>query len=549
MNPSINTVSLSPPLPFPVNALPASLFELACEIQRNTKAPWELIVTSLLGAISLACQGSTNVQVPNGISAASPISIYIAALVESGGGKSTVDKLIFKSFGEFEVKQAEDSKMMRAKFNAEQISWNIKKKLIEKSLEKALKFEVDVEPSTLISVESTNASLTEVTNSDFSEYNKKITVNFVEQLGLELAAHLSQEPARNRNVKLIYNNTSPAAILRSLYENYPSASLSSDEAGGVFNGQALADLSMINKLWEGGIIHVDRIDLESFILRDARLSLTLMIQPKVFQKYLDRRGDEARSIGLFARCFICSPISSVGSRYIGQAPSDWQHLPKFHSRITELLEKNFVELDDPDFKRPTLEFSPDAKQLWINAFNEVESYLSVGQYFGDISDYGAKFGENLARLAALFHYFSGETGDISYETTNRAIEICRWFMTEFKRLFSIPQEVPQEVADARDIENWLAYRLQANNHMILDGIPYVKKNDILRSGPNSIRDKSRINAALHFMMCNNRIRIVKFNKTSYVELIIQYFRNLTYYQQAQCLSNFPVFNQQMLPNF
>lgn len=523
------------PLMFPVDALPEHLFNVANELQRNTKAPWELIVTSMLGAISVACQGAVNVQVPNNISAPIPVSLYFTALIKSGGGKTTLDKLVAKPLAEFEVRQSDFLKQQRTKYKADMIAWNIKKKAIEKAIEKASKIdEADDQLTAAIPEAATVVKTTPETTEllsvgiDFISMDASIAQvpdeqsvisTLIDQLKGQLTEHLANEPARPRNVKIMYNNSSPAALLRSLHENWSSASLASDEAGGIFNGQAMNDLAMLNKLWEGGTVHVERIDSESFVLRNARLTLALMVQPKVFQKYLERRGDEARAIGLFARCFICCPISSVGTRYLGHVAPVWQHLSKFHARITELLEQNLAELTDPEFTRQTLYFSPDAKQLWINAFNEVESYLYPGQYFADIADYGAKFGENLARLAALFHYFDGQTGEISYETTNRAFAVCKWFMSEFKRIFSSDSELPVEVSDANELENWLG-----NLCRRYPGWNEIGKNVIAQLGPNQLRkSKIRRDAALYVLACSNKIRIVQRGKTKLVQLNPQFF--------------------------
>lgn len=500
-----------PPLLFPIDALPSPLYELALELQRNTKAPWELIVASLLSALSQACQGSVNVQVPNSVSSSSPVSIFVSTLLGSGGGKTTLSEIVGKPFGEFEVKQAEYQRKKRIKYKSDMIAWNIKKKAIEKSIAKAEKNGINAGQTLVISDDKCVE--------DIEESVEQITGQYIDQLKEQLTQHLSQEPTRPRNLKLRYNNSTPAALLRSLHENWPSASLSSDEAGGIFNGTALADLAMINKLWEGGIIHVERIESESFILRNARLTLALMIQPKVFMKYLERRGDEARAIGLFARCFICCPISTVGTRHIGHVPASWQYLPKFHERITQLLGQNLIELEETEFTRPTLEFSPDAKQLWINAFNEVESYLCPGEYFADIADYGAKFGENLARLAALFHFFAGEQGDISYETTNRALAICRWYMSEFKRLFVAAPELPVEISDANELEAWLVKLCRR-----YPGWTEIKKNVIAQLGPNQLRSsKIRREAALYVLACNNKLRFELHGKTTVIVLNPAFF--------------------------
>lgn len=517
MKPEINLQMLPPQLPFPYWELPLCLYDLALELQRNTKSSLELIVSSLLSSISLACQNSVNVQVPNGVSEPSPVSLFFASLIESGGGKTTIDRLVSKPFKEFEVMQAEYLKQQRIKYKADLIAWNITSKAIEKEIQKASKIEVTVDQPAGIAEDQSLEEIIEPVEKSADlgvEPADQLTPSYVDRLKEQLTQHLAQEPHRPRNLKLMYNNASPAAILRSLHENWPSASLSSDEAGGIFNGQALADLAMINKLWEGGTIHVERIDSESFILRDARLSLALMVQPKIFRKYLERRGDEARAIGLFARCFISCPISSLGTRFIGHVPAVWQHLPVFHARTTELLKQNLLEFEAPEFTRPTLQFSPDAKQLWINAFNEVESFLYPGQYLSDISDYGAKFGENLARLAALFHYFGGESGEISYETTNRALAICKWFMSEFKRLFASAPILPIEVSDANELENWMTSLCIRN-----PGVTEIRKNFIAQMGPNQLRiSKVRREAALYILANNYKVFIYQRGKTKWVAL-------------------------------
>ncbi len=357
--------------------------------------------------------------------------------------------------------------------------------------------------------------------------------DYIDELKASLAMHLSNEPKKPRKFKVLYDNTTPEAMFRGMVENGASVALVSDEAGKMFNGRGMYDLAMMNSARDGGTLQVERVGAGSAIVRAPRFTFMGMIQPGAFRKFFERRGDEALDIGFFARCFVCFPPSTQGTRYIMHVPPVWQHLPKFHARVNELLEQNMLHMEAPEFTRPTLEFSPEAKQLWIDVFNQLESHLYPGQYFADISDYGSKFAENLARLAALFHFFGGETGDISYETTNRALAICNWFLSEFKRLFSAPPEVPQEVSHARLIEDWIAGLLRTNCCLWKDGIPFLKKNDILKSGPNPVRNKFSLNAALNYMALYHRARVVKFGKTSFVELNYQYFTNLSNYLQSQ----------------
>lgn len=42
---------------------------------------------------------------------------------------------------------------------------------------------------------------------------------------------------------------------------------------------------------------------ESFVIENARGSLSIMVQPGIFQKFMKQKGAEARELGLWARFF------------------------------------------------------------------------------------------------------------------------------------------------------------------------------------------------------------------------------------------------------
>jgi hypothetical protein len=383
---------------------------------------------------------------------------------------------------------------------------------------------------------------------NFEEHDGQFIGDYINQLKASLAEHLSEEPEKPRKFKVLYDNTTPEAMFRGMVENGPSVALVSDEAGKIFNGRGMNDLAMMNSARDGSPLPVDRVGAGSATVYGPRFSFLGMVQPGTFEKYLERRGEEARDIGFLARMFFCFPESTQGTRFVlNAAPQLMQHQPYFHARITELLEKNMVGMEDSAFTRPTLEFSAEAIQLWIEAVNEIEFHIYPGRCFADISDYGSKFGDNVARLAALIHFFYGKAGEISNETMNNALAICRWFLTEFRRIFSVPPEQPQEVNDAILIENWLAGLLRTNCCLWKDGIPFIKKNDILTSGPNSVRNKFSLDAALNYLACCNRAWVVKFGKTKFVELNLQYFTNLVNGQQTQVRASYQGLQQLMMP--
>lgn len=67
-----------------------------------------------------------------------------------------------------------------------------------------------------------------------------------------------------------------------------------------------------------------------------------------------------------------------------------------------------------------------------------------------------KIGQQASRLAALFHYFSGETGDISPEAMDAAITVCEWYVLECIRVFMrYTQPEPQRMDAAQSLLQWL----------------------------------------------------------------------------------------------
>ncbi len=475
----MNSFNIHHQKPFPIDALPTVIKNAVTEVQANTQAPLALVASSALGAISLACQNSINVCRPNGIE--SPVSLFLLTIAESGERKTTVDNLFMKPIFEFEEVQAKKSKLELLEYKAKRLAWDTVQKAILAAVGKK------------------------------SKKNESI-----DHLRERLAAHLAEEPKKPRIVKLIYNDATPEALKFGLREHFPSAGIMSDEAGSIFDGRAFNDFGVINTLWGGGTLKVDRRSSESFSVEDGRLSISLMVQYQVLKKFIDKRGEEARGIGFLARFLIAYPYSTQGTRYIqNQAPS-WQHLPIYSARFAEILNANLQSNSQGLTEKRVITFSREAQTRWIDAYNSIESFIPSGEYLSDIKDYAAKIAENVARMAALFHFFEGGKGEISFDTVDRAAEVCYWYTEEFKRLFASPPEIPVEQADANLLESWL------RNYARKYGFE-IRKNDIRRLGPNPLRNKARLDAALYFLSCHDLVRFGTVHKTSIVYLNSNHF--------------------------
>jgi hypothetical protein len=479
---------VSNPNNFPIDFLPPLIKNSILEVQSNTQFPLPLIASSALGAVSLACQNSIDVQPPVGSS--SSTSLFILLIADSGEGKTPVDNYFNKPIRDFEENEARKAEEALVEQKTSRSAWAIEKTEIEEAFRKNIKKSL---------------------SSDKPEQVDQLNKEF-ENLQQKLQSHLSKEPKQQRNYKMVFSNITPEKIALDLYENWPSVGLISDEAGSLFRGRAMRDLGMLNQLWDGAPLRVDRVSSPSFIVKNARLSISLMVQRKIFDSYLIGNGSEARDIGFLARCLVAFPMSAKGSRMLSTQPQSWNQLTKFQQRITDLLAQDKLDVDQGRQQRPTLEFSLEAKHHWTDFRNNIESDLNAGGYLCDVDDAASKMGTNVARMAALFHFFEGGQGEITAETLNCARTVCSWYMQEFKRLFSENPEIPIEISDAIELENYLARWRQ--NH---PGTRAIKKSAIAQYGPSQLRKKpDRREDAINRLALQNKIWIELQGKAKWV---------------------------------
>ncbi|MFZ6758144.1 YfjI family protein [Undibacterium sp. Ji50W] len=450
---------------FPIGSLPPILQNVVSAVKANTQAPLSLVASSALAAISLACQRIIVVRRPNGMEG--PVSLYLIGIAESGERKSTVDSFFTKPIRQYEIALAKKFSKKLDEHFAELNAWKIEVKAVSSAIKKQKK-------------------------------QGACTV-LLEQ---KIAEVLLREPHVPSQIKLLYSDTTPEALQHGLAENGKSAGIFADEGGIFFDGYGKGGLPIYNALWSGTPIDVARRSTVSFTLEDARLTMTLMVQEKVFQKYLSQYGDLARSNGFFARCLLTHPYTTQGTRFLqNQLPLE-EPINAFNARLTEILESN----DTTEVGSLTLKFSCDAGIRWIEIYNHIEAQLGPYGLYADMKDFAAKMAENIARIAALFHYFEGNVGDISLKDVNSASDIVFWYAEEFKRIFVPLPQIPEVERDANELESWLINKVGAH------GWRSVRKNIILKTGPNSLRSKGRLDAAIEQLIQQNKVFLFQCDK-------------------------------------
>ncbi|AUU99612.1 hypothetical protein PUATCC27989T_05194 [Phytobacter ursingii] len=457
---------------FPMDAFPPTIRNAIYEVQTQTQAPISLIAASALGVISLVCQNRIDVCRLENLR--SSTSLFLLTLAESGERKSTVDKLLLKPLYQLEESHYERYLREVSAYHVEMETVQSKKKALLSKMKSEIRRGKDV--------------------SDTEEEIKQL---------------LFSCPSAPTRYKLIFNDATPAAIKNYLNGPWRSVGIMSDEAGTIFNGYGLNELPFINKLWDGSTFSVERKNSPELLIRDARLTLSLMVQPEVFRGYLERKGDMAKGIGFFARCLVCQPISTQGGRQITSPAVSTEHLPEFHKRLMEIV-NNSISFNGKT-ERICLRFSSEAEQRWIVFYNKVESQMGFLGFLSDFKDYASKVAENMARIAALLHYFHYGEGDISLGAVEAAVKISAWYAEEYVQLFSKREEFVLVSSEADELLVWI------KSHCFQCVVPYIRKNTILQYGPNRFRNRSKLNELLSTLYSQNKVQTWQRGKTIFIQ--------------------------------
>jgi putative DNA primase/helicase len=154
-------------------------------------------------------------------------------------------------------------------------------------------------------------------------------------------------------------------------------------------------------------------------------------------------------------------------------------------------------------------FSAEAKTVWVNFFNGVESALAFGGVLSGIKDVASKAADNAARLAALFQIAEGGSNAIGVEAVESACAVVSWHLHEARRFFG-EIALPAELADAVRLERWLIKRCK------LENTTAVLRRDAQTFGP--VRKGERLTAALNVLAEHDRVSVGTTDKKKLVWL-------------------------------
>jgi putative DNA primase/helicase len=468
------------PEDYPLDALPAIVQQAVMEVSGFVKAPVPLISTSALAALSLAIQAYVDVERAEKLDG--PTGLFLLAIADSGERKSTCDGFFTRAIRDYEAAQQELAKSLMQDYRSAHDAWEAQRSGLKEKIKSLTK---EGKPS--------SSQVQELHDLDLNE------------------------PQPPRVPRLIYGDATPEALAYSLANCWPSGGVVSSEAGSVFGSHGMGkesvmrNLAMLNQLWDGASLPVERRSTESYIVRGARLTMALQVQESTLRAFFDSTKGLARGTGFLARFLVSWPRSTQGTRYFTDAPAQWPSLTAFNDRLSAILNQPAPIDEDGALTPAMLTLSADAKAAWVAFHDAIEAELSTGGELHDVRDVASKTADNAARLAALLHTFTGSIGPISVDAMESASRIAAWHLHEARRFLG-ELALPTELANPARLESWLLdyCRRECTNT--------VSTRDIQRCGPQGLRDKAVIDSAIKELSELGRAKLVLDGKKKAVQI-------------------------------
>lgn len=459
------------PEPYPIDALPETIRAAVEEVAGFVKAPLPMVVSSALGALSLACQAHVDVKRAERLEG--PVGLFLLTLGDSGERKSTCDGFFVTAIRQYQEEQAEAMKPAIKRYKAEIDAWTATRSGLLEAIKAAGK-----------------------------------AGKSADDLQANLVHLQDNEPEAPRVPRLLLGDETPENLAWGLARQWPSVGVISSEAGqilgahGMGKDSVMRNLALLNTLWDGGEHSVGRRTSESFVVRGARLTVALQIQEPTLRSFFDKSGDLARGTGFLARFLVAWPESTQGYRPFTDPLERWTRLAVFHRRISEILNQPAPINEHGGLIPQMMALTPSAKAAWIEYHDAVEVKLRSGGELHDVRDVASKSADNAVRLAALFHVFEHGFGAVGLEAFEGASRIAAWHLSESRRFFG-ELAMPAELVDASRLDTWLIeYCRREHTHM-------VPVSAVQKSGPGALRSKATMEPALRELEELGRVRVAR----------------------------------------
>ena len=344
------TRQLPPETPFPVDSLGPVLSGVVKAIDAKTQAPLPICANSVLAVSTLAVQGHADVVLPTG--QRKPLSEFFITIAGSGERKSAADSLATEPIKEYE-------RQLEAQYKADCENF----KIIHAAWSK--------QRDQLLNDKNANRELSA----------KK-----------QALAELGPEPEAPLLPIYLCGGPTIEGLYRLLREGQPSVGLFSDEGGAFVGGHAMSEdhrlktAAGLSKLFDGEPLKRPRAGEGTYILRGKRLSLHLLVQPRVAVNIFN--DENLRDQGVLSRMLAVHPVSAVGTRFWKDPePEHFRGLSHFSGTIGAILRTppRMADGERNVLAPRALTLSDEATRIWKGFSDFVERQSGPGGEYEPIS--------------------------------------------------------------------------------------------------------------------------------------------------------------------
>lgn len=423
---------------YPLTYLPQTIQAAAIELIKNDHIPAPLAVQAVLAAVSLVCQALLYVSRGIRKGERTVCSLFFLAVVVTTARKSTADDQVLRLIKGYDntLRYEYDKAYAAAKLEITGIKHEITAE--EKSETRLIGKIGNLDSSGKDGADE----LKKKAQASLDDVRQKLTTLRQKLLDFQM-------PTLKR---VFYSNVSVMELQKSMAKSSPAVGLFSDEAAGILGSKSTSDMANLDSLYDGTAVDVggSNTGQTSFFVPDPRLTLSLMMQPVAFDDFVLKKGELAKGLGFLGRVLMCRPEVAYGDRTFQRQENkstDWLDL--FNDRALEILKFAHVNMKGGDENRVTLHFDPEAQKYWEEMYNNIEAGTADDGALEDVREFAGRYGEHVARLAALFHFFESwdtfkqqaqdgkapKTMTIPKHTVEAADKLVGWYLAEFRRVF------------------------------------------------------------------------------------------------------------------
>ncbi len=467
------------PSPYPLDAMAYEMRGAVEAIAELAMVPAAIAGQCVLGAVTHLAQTRVNAWHPMGKPEGAPCSLFMLSLFGSGEGKSSARKLAFKTIDEAE-------KVIRTRHR---------------------------------------------------QACAEIMLSADQLKGKERVEFLAANPLPP-DPRTQYCDATYEPLAGDFIRGKAAASWDTDEGGQMLGGSSLkadtvaATLGGLTKAFDEGYFERTRSrgNAEgSGVAFNRRLSIHLLAQPVTVAEALS--DSLLLGQGFLPRFLLAAPESLAGTCFItveslGRSAYEDSRLQEYWARCEEVASSSeYIDPETGEVAPPVLEPDAEAKRVWVDFRNEIESDLGPLGKFSGLKPFARRGAEQALRLAAVLGCFEA-VDHIDGDCMRRACALARYSLSEWLR-YTDADAVDPDLKAAACVMDWLRDPKHATKWS------EFHPNEWSKSGPPAYRLAKKRDTVLAVLLKHHHL--VRYGKMYRINPLAK-AADLAKTQQPRCFS-------------